>query len=72
MLRSNISLNMLCRYTNDAADADDVASLMYGANIASLGNEMEQHHICEANASYRVSDISWKSAHLSTGQMWVF
>ena len=24
-----------------------------GANIASLRNEVEQHHICEANASYR-------------------
>ena len=23
------------------------------ANIASLRNEVEQHHICEANASYR-------------------
>ena len=26
-----------------------------GANIASLRNEVEQHHICEANASYRVA-----------------
>ena len=43
-----------------AATPNDVAALMYGANIASLRNEVEQHHICEANASYRVSDISLK------------
>ena len=33
------------------------------ANISSLQNEVEQHHICEANASYRrrrcIIKISW-------------
>ena len=52
----------LCLY------ASAVEGLMYGfatalqlctmADIASLRNAVEQHHICEANASYRFGDIS--------------
>jgi len=35
------------------ATPNDVCLTAHWANIASLRNEVEQHHICEANASYR-------------------
>ena len=39
---------------NDVRFANDVClTAHFMANIASLRNEVEQHHICEANASYR-------------------
>jgi hypothetical protein len=35
------------------ASPNDVCLTAHWANIASLRNVVEQHHICEANASYR-------------------
>ncbi|MBR2988192.1 MAG: hypothetical protein IKC64_00535 [Clostridia bacterium] len=35
------------------ATPNDVCLTAHWANIASLRNAVEQHHICEANASYR-------------------
>jgi len=38
---------------NDVGSANDVCLAAHWANIASLRHEVAQHHICEANASYR-------------------
>ena len=48
-LRQMMSLSLMM-----TASPNDVASLMFLANIASL-RPTEQHHICEANASHRVA-----------------
>ena len=45
---------MMTATPNDVRFANDVClAAHFMANIASLQNEVEQHHICEANASYR-------------------
>ena len=45
---------MMTATPNDVRFANDVClAAHFMANIASLRNEVEQHHICEANASYR-------------------
>ena len=45
---------MMTATPNDVRYANDVClAAHFMANIASLRNEVEQHHICEANASYR-------------------
>jgi len=44
---------MMTATPNDVRFANDVCLTAHWANIASLRNEVEQHHICEANASYR-------------------
>ena len=44
---------MMTATPNDVRFANDAWLRHIGANIASLRNEVAQHHICEANASYR-------------------
>jgi len=44
---------MMTASPNDVRCANDVCLAAHWANIASLRNEVEQHHFCEANASYR-------------------
>ena len=44
---------MMTASPNDVRYANDVCLAAHWANIASLRNAVEQHHICEANASYR-------------------
>ena len=45
---------MMTATPNDVRFANDVClAAHFKANIASLRNEVEQHHICDANASYR-------------------
>jgi hypothetical protein len=44
---------MMTASPNDVRYANDVCLAAHWANIASLRNEVEQHHFCEANASYR-------------------
>ena len=45
---------MMMATPNDVRFANDVClAAHFKANIASLRNKVEQHHICEANASYR-------------------
>ena len=45
---------MMTATPNDVRFANYVClAAHFMANIASLRNEVEQHHICEANASYR-------------------
>ena len=45
---------MMTATPNDVRFANDVClAAHFMAKIASLRNEVEQHHICEANASYR-------------------
>ena len=44
---------MMLAPPNDVRYANDVCLTAHWANIASLQNEVKQHHICEANASYR-------------------
>ena len=41
------------------ASPNDVCLTAHWANIASLRNKVEQHHICEANASYRRRHKLW-------------
>ena len=44
---------MMTATPNDVRFANDVCLAAHWANIASLWNAVEQHHICEANTSYR-------------------
>ena len=44
---------MMTASPNDVRYANDVCLTAHWANIASLRNEVKQHHICEANTSYR-------------------
>ena len=45
---------MMTASPNDVRYANDVCLTAHWANVASLRNEVEQHHICKANASYRL------------------
>jgi len=44
---------MMTATPNDVRFANDMCLTAHWANIASLRNEVEQHHISEADASYR-------------------
>ena len=44
---------MMTASPNDVRCANDVCLAAHWANIASLRNEVEQHHFCKANTSYR-------------------